>query len=123
VRFGHEGRDDRERSDPRRARAGRARRGPRVDVERTLPVAQGPQRLPHGSRRDVRPHVLRWAAEPVGQQAHGLLRGRDGCEDRLHARTTGCLRRRVRAARGARFERGRLQGGDRGRHGQDAQGW
>ena len=102
VRLGHEGRDARRRPDPRRRRELRARRRPRVDEQRAVPAAQGARRLPHGPRRDPRPHVLRRPAEPVGRPGDGLLRRDHGGQVRLHARAAGRVRRRVRAPRAAR---------------------
>ncbi len=76
VRLGDEGSDAGGRPDPRRLRAHRPRGRPRVDDQCAVPHAESARRLSHGSRRDLRPHVLRRPAEPLGRQGHGLLRGR-----------------------------------------------
>ena len=122
VRLGTQGRDARRGADPRRLRAGRARRRTRIDVQRPLPAAQGAHRLPHGSRRGAGPYVLRRAAEPLRRQAHGLLRGRDGGEVPVQPRPAGRLRRRVRAARAAGGRGRRLRRRDRAGHGEEPQG-
>ncbi len=112
VRLRHARRHVRRGPHRRGQRGFRARRRARVDDQRALPAAQGARRLPHGTRRSPRPHVLRRPAESLGRQADGLLRRCDRGQVRVLARRPGCVCRRVRAPRHRRRRIRRLRGRD-----------
>ena len=69
-----------------------------------VPAAEGPRRLPLRARRDLRPHALRRAAEPVGRPRDGDVRRSDRCRStatrassRMHSASSPCGARSARS--------------------------
>ncbi len=96
VRLGHEGHHAGARHAARRQRHGDGVGRHGEHDQRAVPHAQGPRRLPHGPRQDLRPHDARRPGRRLrSRPLHGHLRRRLRRQIQLHPRAARCLRHRL----------------------------